>query len=57
MIFYTLDLNGAISYGQGYLLPDGAEEIAEDEYHAALAAARSALLEPPIPDEGGVIPK
>jgi hypothetical protein len=47
MIFYRLDLNGAVSYGEGYLLPDGAEELSEQDYTNALEVAKSTPVELP----------
>ncbi|HBF30846.1 hypothetical protein [Rhizobium sp.] len=40
IIFYKLPLNGVVSLGQGYALPDGAVEITEPEYLAELDASR-----------------
>ncbi|AVH41806.1 hypothetical protein [Agrobacterium tumefaciens] len=47
MIFYSLELHGATSYGQGYVLPDGAIEMTEQEYIQALDHAKNAPAQPP----------
>lgn len=44
-LFYKLPLNGVFSFGQGYVLPEGAEEISEAEFTAELDASRAPLAE------------
>lgn len=44
-LFYKLPLNGMFSFGQGYVLPEGAEKISEAEYTAELDASREPLAE------------
>lgn len=41
MIFYRLELNAASSLGQGYVLPEGAVELGEEEYRKALEDAQN----------------
>lgn len=44
-IFYKLPLGESFSFGQGYVLPEGAEEISKAEYTAELDASRAPLAE------------
>lgn len=47
MIYYRLELSGSYSFGTGYLLPDGAEELTEKDYQKAVEAAKSVQVELP----------
>lgn len=44
-IFYKLPLGESFSFGQGYVLPEGAEEISKSDYIAELDASREPLAE------------
>lgn len=45
MIYYRLELNGTYSFGEGHVLPEGAEELSLEDYTEAVEAVRNAVVE------------